>query len=515
MKKLALFLLAAVALTLFAAAEPLLISPAPAPVTVVVNGEAVKFPDALPEIVDDRTMVPFRAAAEAMGFKVDYDDATAAVYAEKDGKKLFFTLGKPEMTVVESGETTVKTLDVVPYEKYDRTYVPVRFFAEEMGMNVDWNGAEETAVIYDADLLAASLDKHYTTVNALLAESFEKALERKPMEGKMDIGFTVSVVLPDSPVKVEIPFTFSVDYLTEGLVAEMHGTADISAVKTLMTLQGGEDSAETLDALLGASGVDLAAVDFDVIFDAETGAMYLHSEALGAFLNALAAADPDRAAALMESGIDFSGWLKFDYADMMASLPQTAGVPATVPLTPQVVDPTKLDPADYTVGKLFTAFGKLLTDNTAVDSYTVITEADKIVEKIFGDKAFVAKDGVYSATVTLADLLSAMDADLPELADSDFRFDLVIDTEKKESAVDIHVKHVADTTLTLDLTAEEGETRSSVSMDLRAGDETSTVTFTVTAAENVTAKTPAKAPADGEKVIDANTLMASANTAAE
>ena len=514
MKKLALFLLAAVALTLFAAAEPLLISPAPAPVTVVVNGEAVNFPDALPEIVNDRTMVPFRAAAEAMGFKVDYDDATAAVYAEKDGKKLFFTLGKPEMTVVENGETTTKTLDVIPYEKYDRTYVPVRFFAEEMGMNVDWNGAQETAVIYDADLLAASLDKHYTTVNALLADSFEKSLERKPMEGKMDIGFTLTAVLPDSSAKIEFPFTFSADYLTEGLTAELHGTADISALKTLMALQGGEDSAETLDALISASGVDLAAVDYDLILNAETGTLYLRSEDIGALVNVLAAADPDRAAALEEAGVDFSGWLKFDYADMMASLPQTAGVPDAAYLSAQVVDPTKLDPADYTVGKLFTAFGKLLAGSDT-DSYTVITEADKVVEKILGDKAFVAKDGVFNATVTLADLLGAMDADLPELADSDFRFDLVIDTEKKESAVDIHLKYIADTTLKLDLTAEEGETRSSVSMDLRAGDETSTVTFTVTAAENVTAKTPAKAPADGEKVVDANSLMASANTAAE
>lgn len=514
MKKLALFLLAAVALTLFAAAEPLLISPAPAPVTVVVNGEAVNFPDALPEIVNDRTMVPFRAAAEAMGFKVDYDDATAAVYAEKDGKKLFFTLGKPEMTVVENGGTTTKTLDVIPYEKYDRTYVPVRFFAEEMGMNVDWNGAQETAVIYDADLLAASLDKHYTTVNALLADSFEKSLERKPMEGKMDIGFTLTAVLPDSSAKIEFPFTFSADYLTEGLTAELHGTMDISAFKALMTLQGGEENAENLDALLGASGVDLAAVDYDLILNAETGTLYLHSEDIGALVNALAAADPDSAAALEEAGVDFSGWLKFDYADMMASLPQTAGVPDAAYLSAQAVDPTKLDPADYTVGKLFTAFGKLLAGSDT-DSYTVITEADKVVEKILGDKAFVAKDGVFNATVTLADLLGAMDADLPELADSDFRFDLVIDTEKKESAVDIHLKYIADTTLKLDLTAEEGETRSSVSMDLRTGNEMNTATLTVTAAENVTAKTPAKAPADGEKVVDANALMASANTAAE
>ena len=122
---------------------------------------------------------------------------------------------------------------------------------------------------------------------------------------------------------------------------------------------------------------------------------------------------------------------------------------------------------------------------------------------------------MFNATVTLADLLSAMDADLPELADSDFRFDLVIDTEKKESAVDIHLKYIADTTLKLDLTAEEGETRSSVSMDLRTGNEMNTATLTITAAENVTVKTPAKAPADGEKVVDANSLMASANTAAE
>ena len=52
-------------------------------VSVQLNGETVAFPDAQPETVNSRTMVPFRAIAEALGAQVGYADGT--VTAEKDG----------------------------------------------------------------------------------------------------------------------------------------------------------------------------------------------------------------------------------------------------------------------------------------------------------------------------------------------------------------------------------------------------------------------------------------------
>ena len=45
---------------------------------VTVDGEAVKF-DVLPQIINDRTMVPVRAISEAFGCTVNWDNDTKTV----------------------------------------------------------------------------------------------------------------------------------------------------------------------------------------------------------------------------------------------------------------------------------------------------------------------------------------------------------------------------------------------------------------------------------------------------
>ena len=65
--------------------------------TVQLNGCIVKFPDAKPEKVNNRTMVPFRAIAEALGAEVDYN--AGAITAKKDGQTLAFSLGGKQLTI--------------------------------------------------------------------------------------------------------------------------------------------------------------------------------------------------------------------------------------------------------------------------------------------------------------------------------------------------------------------------------------------------------------------------------
>ena len=50
-------------------------------ISVQLNGEMVPFTDVVPEVVDQRTFLPFRAVLEAMGAEVDYDAATSTVTA--------------------------------------------------------------------------------------------------------------------------------------------------------------------------------------------------------------------------------------------------------------------------------------------------------------------------------------------------------------------------------------------------------------------------------------------------
>lgn len=75
------------------------------PVSVQLNGETVAFPDAQPETVDSRTMVPFRAIAEALGAQVGYADG--AVTAEKDGVRYELAAGSDRMRVLNAQDGAV------------------------------------------------------------------------------------------------------------------------------------------------------------------------------------------------------------------------------------------------------------------------------------------------------------------------------------------------------------------------------------------------------------------------
>ena len=140
------------------------------PLSVQLDGETVAFPDAQPETVDNRTMVPFRALAEALGAQVGY--AGGGVTAEKDGVRYEFAPGSDRMRIVDAQDGTVTEevqLDVAPYEKDGRTYVPVRFFAQAFGLAVQWDEREQAAVLYDREALIAELDGRFTVVNEWLA----------------------------------------------------------------------------------------------------------------------------------------------------------------------------------------------------------------------------------------------------------------------------------------------------------------------------------------------------------
>ncbi|TVY08269.1 stalk domain-containing protein [Paenibacillus cremeus] len=116
-------------------------------VKVVLGPKPIAF-DAQPEIVGGRTMVPVRAITEALGYKVTYDDANRAVQLSKDGVTVELYIDRTGVKRIEQGKVAeIKETDAEPYIKEDRTYVPVRFFAEEIGLDVQWNDSARTAIL--------------------------------------------------------------------------------------------------------------------------------------------------------------------------------------------------------------------------------------------------------------------------------------------------------------------------------------------------------------------------------
>lgn len=115
-------------------------------VKVVLDNRWLPF-DAPPEITAGRTMVPVRAIAEALGYEVTFDDATRAVRLSKEDVTVEITIDRTGIKRMALGREWVKETDAAPYIKHDLTYVPVRFFAEEIGLDVQWNQAARTAIL--------------------------------------------------------------------------------------------------------------------------------------------------------------------------------------------------------------------------------------------------------------------------------------------------------------------------------------------------------------------------------
>lgn len=104
--------------------------------SVRVDSTTVDFPDAKPFIDDnDRTQIPIRAVAEMLDCTVDWNGKTKTVtITNNDGDIVTITVGSDVLT--KNNETI--QMDTTAMIKDERTYIPIRFVAETMGLTVDW-----------------------------------------------------------------------------------------------------------------------------------------------------------------------------------------------------------------------------------------------------------------------------------------------------------------------------------------------------------------------------------------
>ena len=114
------------------------------PLRVVVNGEQIKFPDALPFIDGSgRIQTPTRFIGEELGATVSWDQEGQKATFVLGDKKLTLYIGKREYEL--NGET--KQMDTVALLKEGRTFVPARYVAEAFGATVNWDGAVRTVYV--------------------------------------------------------------------------------------------------------------------------------------------------------------------------------------------------------------------------------------------------------------------------------------------------------------------------------------------------------------------------------
>lgn len=116
-------------------------------VNYTVNGQAKKM-DAKPFISNSRTLVPLRFIIEAIGGDVAWDGDTRIVTVNSKGKNIILPIDSKKIRV-DGKEIAIDQAAII---KGDRTYVPIRFIAENLGMNVNYiNESREIEISYFED----------------------------------------------------------------------------------------------------------------------------------------------------------------------------------------------------------------------------------------------------------------------------------------------------------------------------------------------------------------------------
>lgn len=160
-------------------------------VMVTVDNRIMTFPDAQPFMdSNNRTLVPIRFISEELGAKVNWDEKTKTVSIEQDEKNIEMKLGSSQIKL--DGQT--KQMDTAPISKQNRTFVPLRFVSEGLGVNVDWlkevstvqiSTGKEIEVTHIDDLKAEPISKYG---NAFVRDGYSEVVIAKASQLPIDNG---------------------------------------------------------------------------------------------------------------------------------------------------------------------------------------------------------------------------------------------------------------------------------------------------------------------------------------
>ena len=132
-------------------------------ITVIMDGEQMSF-DQPPVIMNDSTLVPFRAIFERLGMEVEWNGDDKSVTAYNSETEIGLLVGYNTMYV---NDNEVELL-APPVIINDRTLVPLRAISEAVGAYVGWDGETRTVTINTGDRQPAQNDTRAEQVLALV-----------------------------------------------------------------------------------------------------------------------------------------------------------------------------------------------------------------------------------------------------------------------------------------------------------------------------------------------------------
>lgn len=446
----------------------------PGQIGVMVNGEYVKFPDAVPEVTGGRTMVPVRAIVEALGGEADM--AGGKVTCKANNTSLTFTPGSSEVLVEYTGgelpgDGQIFPMDCAPYIKGGRTYVPVRFLGEILGYEVGWDGQFQTAVLLDRDELAARYDEHFTIMNRVQANRGLTMEEGKNY--KADVKGSLTVTAFDT---LNGNQTYKADLSASQILNSEAANAKLSLklsdnLRTML-----KDSTSTDPEVRERLDLVLDALEDLELIVTEKGLGWLH------------------AAALDEAAGKKNVWLGLDLGAEWGRL-------------------AFAQTGDATMGSVLAA----MIDVDSVESLpTTVSPAAQLLYELYGDHKFTTSGGVSTRTIGLDDLLALYkdmgltEADLAEAKAAFQEFSITMKVDSKGGVTmacamqTAALDGVPGLKLTMDVKQDSGNAAISMTLHIANIGEGR---LTLTQTWSTTSGKPQDQPPEGAIVVDPAELL--------
>ena len=114
--------------------------------TMYVDGKPIIL-DAAPIILHSRTLLPIRAVVEATGGTIAWEASTRKVTIVRKGKTLQLWIDRNVATLNGKSVNIDSDPKVVPIIMNSRTLLPLRFVAEALAMDIQWNATTQAITI--------------------------------------------------------------------------------------------------------------------------------------------------------------------------------------------------------------------------------------------------------------------------------------------------------------------------------------------------------------------------------
>jgi len=349
-------------------------------INVMYNGSFITFPDAVPEVVEGKTWLPYRALFEALGAVVSYDGDTDTVTAALDGKTIRMEIGDEQIHVTENGETMTVYLESPPYAKNGRTYIPTRAVSDALGLDVYWDADYETVVIIDMDGLRRQIDGTFTILNKLLNTSFNETDESYKTTLELLLRWTQFNTLDgDTTGEMRVDIL----YICNGQNFSMTGSMDLSNLLDAIIAENRPYMTEADLAEYEAMKAAFTNAEFEIIMNADADKLYIRSDALLGEIIGMKLAE--------------GSWLELDgiskYMEDIGTMYQlNTGLTVGELLCDQIYSSSYY----YYYEQIFL--------------YQEITERAAYYAALAGDGRFVQKNGTYTLSLTMADYYAALES---------------------------------------------------------------------------------------------------------